>query len=40
LLIIVKGTRSWKEIHTFNGIEYPIYKAAAIAQGILEDNGE
>jgi hypothetical protein len=31
LLTIVKGARSWKEIHTFNGIEYPTYKAAAIA---------
>jgi hypothetical protein len=40
LLTIVKGARSWKEIRTFNGVEYPTYKAAAIAWGILEDDGE
>jgi hypothetical protein len=40
LLTIVKGERSWKEICTFNGIEDPIYKAAAIVWGILEDDGE
>src|ERR1700723_1635085 len=40
LLTIVNGAKDWKDLQTFNGIEYPTYKAACLARGILEDDGE
>ena len=40
LLTVVKGAKEWKDIRTFNGIEYPTYKAACTARGMLEDDGE
>src|SRR5882762_2550674 len=40
LLTIVKGAKDWKDLKTFNGVEYPTYKATCFARGLLEDDGE
>jgi len=40
LLTIVKGAKEWKDLRTFNGVEYPTYKATCFARGLLEDDGE
>jgi len=40
LLTVVKGFQSFKEVCTFDGITHPTYKAACLAHGLLEDDGE
>ena len=40
LLTIVKGAKSWTDLRTFNQVEYPTYKAACLAYGLLDDDGE
>ncbi|KAM7528643.1 hypothetical protein LguiB_032053 [Lonicera macranthoides] len=36
LLNIIKGTRSFEEIRTINGVQYPTYKATCYALGLLD----
>ena len=40
LLTVVKGAKEWKDLRMFNGVEYPTYKEACRARGMLEDDGE
>jgi hypothetical protein len=40
LLTIVKGAKDWDDLKRFDGILYPTYKAACLARGLLEDDGE
>ena len=40
LLTIVKGPESYEELRAFGGVVYPTYKAACLARGLLEDDGE
>jgi hypothetical protein len=40
LLTIVKGATDWRDLHTFNEVEYPTYKDACLAQGLLKDDCE
>jgi hypothetical protein len=40
LLTIIKGAKSWEDLRTFEGHLYPTYKAACLARGLLEDDGE
>jgi hypothetical protein len=40
LLTCVKGATSFKHLRSFEGTEYPTFKEAYIARGLLEDNSE
>ena len=40
LLTIVKGAKDWDDLKRFNGVLHPTYKAACLARGLLEDDGE
>jgi hypothetical protein len=40
LLTIVKGAKSWADLHTYNGVEYSSYKQTCLAYGLLDDDGE
>jgi hypothetical protein len=40
LLTIIEGAKSWEDLRTFEGYLYPTYKAACLARGLLEDDGE
>jgi hypothetical protein len=40
LLTKVKGATSWNDLYSFEGIQYPSFKEACIAQGLLEDDNE
>ncbi|MCO5559223.1 hypothetical protein L7F22_012818 [Adiantum nelumboides] len=40
LLTICKGCKSFKDLQTVNGVVFPTFKAACIARGVLEDDGE
>jgi hypothetical protein len=40
LLTIVKGAKSWAGLRTIDNIPHPTYKAACLALGLLEDDGE
>lgn len=40
LLTVVKGAKNFDDIKTFDGIVHPTYKAACLARGLLEDDGE
>ncbi|MCO5547311.1 hypothetical protein L7F22_000759 [Adiantum nelumboides] len=40
LLTICKGCKSFKDLQTVNGVVFPTFKAACIAKGVLEDDGE
>ena len=40
LLTVVKGSTSFKSLRTYNGQIYPTFKAACMARGLLEDDGE
>ena len=40
LLHIVTGPKSFTDLRTYNGVEYPTYQAACLAMGLLEDSSE
>ena len=40
LLTVVKGATDWDDLKRFNGVLHPTYKAACLARGLLEDDGE
>ena len=40
LLTIIKGAKTWNDLKTVDGILHPTYKAACLALGLLEDDGE
>ena len=40
LLTVVTGSTSFNALRTFEDVEYPTFKEACIAQGLLEDDGE
>jgi hypothetical protein len=40
LLTKVKGATSWNDLRSFEGVQYPSFKEACLAQGLLEDNNE
>ena len=40
LIMIVKGSWSFEVLRSFEGIEYPTFKAACLAWGLLEDDSE
>ncbi|XP_031395056.1 uncharacterized protein LOC116206350 [Punica granatum] len=40
LLNVVRGSRSYQEIRTVNGVSYPTFKEACYALGLLEDDQE
>ncbi|MCO5570635.1 hypothetical protein L7F22_024362 [Adiantum nelumboides] len=40
VLTICKGCKSFKDLQTVNGVVFPTFKAACIARGVLEDDGE
>src|SRR6266540_1380814 len=40
LLMIVKGTKNYEEIRTYNGIIYQTFKEACAARGLLSDDKE
>jgi len=40
LLTIAKGAKNFDEIRMFDDTVHPIYKAACLAHGLLEDDGE
>ena len=39
-LIVVKGAESWEDLRRFQGVLHPTFKAACLARGLLEDDGE
>ncbi len=40
LLTVAKGPKSFADLRTVNGMEYPSFRAACLARGLLEDDGE
>ena len=40
LLTVVKGPTSWENLRTYDDVEYPTFKAACVARGLLEDDSE
>jgi hypothetical protein len=40
LLTVARGPRSFAELRTVDGIQYPTFRDACIARGLLEDDGE
>ena len=40
LLTVVRGARSFEDLRTIDGVEYPTFKSACIALRLLEDDGE
>ena len=40
LLTVVRGGRSFQDLRTVDGVEYPTFKSACIALRLLEDDGE
>lgn len=40
LLTVVKGAKSWDDLLLYNGEHYFTFKAACVARGLLEDDGE
>jgi hypothetical protein len=40
LLTVVRGTRSFEELRSVDGIQYATYKEACLARGLLEDDQE
>jgi hypothetical protein len=40
LLTVVKGAENFDDVCTHDGIVHPTYKAACLARGLLEDDGE
>jgi len=40
LLTVVRGTKSFEDVRTVDGIEFPTFKGACIALRLLEDDGE
>jgi hypothetical protein len=40
LLTTVKGPTSWKDLHSFDGIEHPSFYAACLARGLLQNDDE
>ncbi|EAU86521.2 transcriptional factor B3 [Coprinopsis cinerea okayama7 len=40
LLTVVRGARSFQDLRTYDGIEYPTFREACLARGLLEDDGE
>lgn len=40
LLTVVRGPMSFEHLRTVNGVVHPTYRAACVALGLLEDDGE
>jgi hypothetical protein len=40
LLTVVKGPRSFEHLQTFDNVVYPTFRAACLARGLLQDDGE
>src|SRR6266436_1933566 len=40
LLTIVRGPKSFTDLQTFEGVEYPTFQDACHAHGLLKDDGE
>jgi hypothetical protein len=40
LLTVVKGATSFADLRSFDGVQFHTYKAACLARGLLEDDGE
>ena len=40
LLMVVKCSKSFEELRSFQGVTYPTFKAACLARGLLEDDAE
>ena len=40
LLTCVRGAKNWEDLYSFEGTEYPSFKEACIARGLLEDDQE
>ena len=40
LLTTIKGATSWDDLYSFEGTQYPSFKEACIAHGLLEDDQE
>lgn len=40
LLTVVKGSTSFEDLHTINGVLHPTFRDACVACGLLEDDGE
>jgi hypothetical protein len=40
LLTVVKGAQSYEDVRTYDGTVHPTFKAACLARGLLENDGE
>ena len=40
LLMIVKGAKTYEDIHTYNGVVYRTFKEACATRGLLSDDKE
>lgn len=40
LLNVVSGARSFVELRTYDGIEYPTFRLAALKRGVMDDDKE